>query len=255
MQSVSLDRITVDVDFQVRLADDAIGNHSGRLNGRNLLQQRFQFQGNPLDRFQVWAFDLHSHRCPHAALQHYDPSRNRLQFGCRSRPRNLCRRRDRLPNVIRLANLITPLSKRSAAGIRDQFACFVADKFVGFVVVAKVQPMTVLIGFVFRLVSDVGFEHRHGSRIERRVGATDLADDRFDLGNRHQQLILQLQYVECFTDRSVRHRCRHVEERAFIKRRHELFAESRQHVRLRLSRDRIAERWFPKRQPSRASWG
>ncbi len=79
--------------------------------------------------------------------------------------------------------------------------------------------------FGFRLEVDHRLEHLGRRRVGCRVGAPGLAEDRLDLGEALDDLVLGLQQLGRLGDRHARQRSRHVEQRAFVERRHELGAE------------------------------
>ena len=75
------------------------------------------------------------------------------------------------------------------------YALLVPHELVLRLVKLKLHPMTGFVRDVFGFVANHGFDHRNRGRIEWTVDSTELTDNRFDLGNRNQQLVLQLEYV------------------------------------------------------------
>ena len=69
----------------------------------------------------------------------------------------------------------------------------------------------------------------HGERrgIGRRFGLAGFAEDGSHLGDLSQHPILDLQDLRRLVDRHAGHRGRHVEDRAFVERRHEFLPELR----------------------------
>ena len=76
-----------------------------------------------------------------------------------------------------------------------------------------------------RLQIDDRLDHFGRGRIGGGRGATRLAPDGFDLGEGLDDLVLGLQQLRGLGDGNPRQRDRHVEQRAFVERRHELGAE------------------------------
>ena len=81
--------------------------------------------------------------------------------------------------------------------------------------------------FAFRLQVDHRLEHLQGRGIGGSRGATRLAPDRRDLGKALDDLVLGLEQLAGLGDRDAGQRRRHIEQRAFVERRHELAADPR----------------------------
>ena len=79
--------------------------------------------------------------------------------------------------------------------------------------------------FAFRFEHDGVLHHGQRGRVGGGAGAARLAEDRFHLGKLHDDLVLELEHAPSFGNRHARQAGGHVEQRAFVKRRHELRAQ------------------------------
>src|SRR5690606_18915242 len=133
LDAVARDPLAVDLDLQVRFADDAVGKHRRGLYGRDLLQQAFEFEPEPLDRFEVRAVDLDAHRRPESGLEHDDAGLNRLELRRAGDARHVGRFHDGVPDVLRTLNLITPLAERLTVLVLDESSLIVANESAGII--------------------------------------------------------------------------------------------------------------------------
>ena len=77
-------RLAVDVDLEVGLADDAVGDDRRRLRRSGPPSGGVSIsKADLLDRLEVGSLDLDAHRRAHAALQHDDARGDRLQLAAR----------------------------------------------------------------------------------------------------------------------------------------------------------------------------
>ena len=83
---------------------------------------------------------------------------------------------------------------------------------------------------LLRLQVDDRLEHLGRRRVGRGVGTARLAVDRADFREALDDLVLCLQHLGGLGDRHARQRGRHVQQRAFVERRHELAAQLRGRV-------------------------
>ena len=94
--------ITVDDDFEIGLADNAVGHHRCRLNRGNLFEELFYLQPNLLDSLKIRSLNLNPQGGPHTALQHYNTGSNRLKPGSGGGSGNFCYLDNGIPDVVRL---------------------------------------------------------------------------------------------------------------------------------------------------------
>ena len=95
--------------------------------------------------------------------------------------------------------------------MRDRFAMRIFD--------VDLRPVF----FIFE--HDRRLDHVHRRGISCSFGPADLSENVMDFGETLNDLIGLLQNLPCFGGRNSRERRRHVEQIAFVKRRHELGAE------------------------------
>jgi hypothetical protein len=79
---------------------------------------------------------------------------------------------------------------------------------------------------VLRLELHHRFEHPDRRRVERALGAAELAYHLGDLRHRAHRLVLATHHLEGFVQAGLRQQRRHVEQAALVERRHELLADS-----------------------------
>ena len=224
MDPIAGDGFAVDMDLQVRLADDAVGEDGTRLDRGHLLEDALELQSDLLDRFEIRALDLDPHRRTHTALQHHDTRGDGLQPRCGSGAWDLCHTHDLVPDVPWVPNLRPPLTIGTTMGIGNELSEFVAHELP--VAICEAHSMALGIQDVFRLVVDHRLDHRDGGWVERRLGAAELAHDRLDLRNRLDRHVELGQDVGRLTDRCVGHRRGHVQVAALIEIGHELLAQT-----------------------------
>src|SRR5690606_10456577 len=80
LDAVARDAIAIDLNLEIRLADDAVGKDRGRLYGGHILQVAFKLEAEPFDGFERRAEDLNAHRRAESGLEHDDARFDRLEF-------------------------------------------------------------------------------------------------------------------------------------------------------------------------------
>ena len=136
-QPVSPNRLSIDVDLDVRFADDAVGEDGFRTDAIHLTQKPFELHPERLDRFEIRTVHLDAHWCSHAALKHDDTGVDRHQHRRAGQPRGARCLDDFLPNVTRGSDVVAPVANAIPVRV-DSELC---------------------------LVRHHRFEHRDGSRI------------------------------------------------------------------------------------------
>jgi hypothetical protein len=229
-EAVARGGLAVDLDLEVRLADDALGIDRRGVDGRHLAEQRLQRDGRLLQCLQVGPAHLDAHGRAHAGLQHDEARLDGLQLRRARRARHAAGAHDLVPDVLRRADVLAPLAIRPAAAVGHEFAIGVAEELAGAAVVREAHAPARRVRRVLGPVVDDGLEHRDGRRVQRALGAADLADDGLDLGDRLERRVLVRHHLQRLAHGRVRHERRHPEERALVQRRHELAAEAGERV-------------------------
>ena len=197
-QPVASDGGSIQVDLDVGLAHDSIRDDRLGHDARHLLQELLELEAKVLDRLQIRPLHLDAHGRAHAALEHHDASRDGHQDGRRGEPGRTRDASYLREDVLRAVDLVAPLT----------------------------HARSVSVDAVLGLVADDGLEHRDGRWIERRVGASELAHDAFDLGDGRDGGVHLAQHVLRLTEGCVGHGGRHEEERPLVEGRHELATEA-----------------------------
>ena len=81
--SVTCEGFSIGDYFQIGLSHDAIREDGSGFDGGNFFQELFDLEADLFNDFEVGAFDLYSHWCAHAALQHDDSGGDGLKLGGR----------------------------------------------------------------------------------------------------------------------------------------------------------------------------
>ena len=271
--AVAGNRFAIDLDLQVGLADDPVGQHRRRFDGGQLLQQGLDPQSDRLDGLQVRSLDLDPHRSAHAALQHHDPGGDRLQLRRGSGAGNLTVFDDLIPDIIRAADprpgaapgieirieRRAPLAEGQAVWVWDQPPQIIAQKLAGdsirravrrwkrvsgditievIFIISMSEGLAAALGIadILRMVIDHRLDHRDRRGVDGGFRPPDLADHRLHLRNIAESGVLLLQHIQRLPNRSMGHGCRHVQKSAFIQRRHKFLPQSRELMRKRRNR-------------------
>ena len=99
---------------------------------------------------------------------------------------------DFLPDILRGSDVLTPLTERTAILVFDELLVVIQNEALALLVVAVAATLARVVELVLRLVSDDGFDHRDGCRVERAVSTANLADHLLHLGNRPDEHVLLL---------------------------------------------------------------
>ena len=75
--AVARDAVAIDLELEIRLADDAVGDDVGRAG--HFLEQLLDLQADALDLLQVAAVNLHAHHRAEAGLEHDEARLDRLE--------------------------------------------------------------------------------------------------------------------------------------------------------------------------------
>jgi len=176
--AVAGDLLAVDVDLQVRLADDAIGYDRIGGDRGDRLEHFGELVSGLFDVLEPVAEDLDSHRSAHARLQHHQSGGDGLQTRRAGHAGVLRRFLDLVPDVERRLDVVSPLSDRLAVLIEYQLA-------------------GLQVALVLGLVEHDGLDHGQRGGVERCFRTTELADHAVDLGNRSDRLVLCGDDLEC----------------------------------------------------------
>jgi len=198
--TVAGDRLAVDVDLQVWLADDAVGKNGFRADRGHLFEERLDLEGHIFERFEIGSKHLQPHRRPHATLQHDNAGRDRLEFRGGGRAKNARGGDDFLPDIVGTLNMITPLAERPAILVGDQLALRVALEGLGVLIVGEAKNATRFVSDVFRFVVYDRLHHRDRGRIKRALHPPQFAHRRFHFGNGIDRHILLAQHIHCFAN-------------------------------------------------------
>ena len=196
-QPVAGNLVAVDVEFDVVAAHHALGEDARRAG--HLPHHHFNLRRDALQLREVRARDLDAHRSLDAGRQHVDARLDRHRPG-------VVQSGDLDGGVERVHEFI-----RRAAAMRDDFAVRVLD--------VHGRP------FLFLLEHDGCLHHVEGRGVGRRFGAANLAEDVMHFGERPDDFVGLLKNLAGLRRRDAGECGRHVEQVAFIERRHELGAE------------------------------
>ncbi len=188
-------------------AGDAFGEHAPRARQRP--DQPFDLLANPLDLGQVRPEHLDPHRRPDARREHVDSrlDRHRPRVGL---PWNL-QRAVHLVDQRLVGDPVSPDGARRRLDPLGQLRL-------------RIPPLhRAPLGLV--LQNDRGLHHRERRRIGGRLRASGLPEHAFDFRERLQDAVLRLQQLLRLRHGDSRQRRRHVQDRAFVERGHELGAE------------------------------
>ena len=197
VEAVAGDGIAVDVELDVVAAHGALGKSAQR--ARHGLHHRLDLRRHALQLRQVGAGDLDAHRRLDAGRQH-------VNAGLDGHRPGVVEAGELDGGVHRVAQLVG-----RAAAMGDDLAGRVFD--------VHRRP------FLFGLEHDGGFDHVHGRGVGGGLGPADFAEDVVHFREGLDDLVGLLEDGPRLGDTEAREGGGHVEQVAFVERRHELRAE------------------------------
>lgn len=212
VDAVAGEHFPIGFELDVGPADNPVGNDVR--GAGHFAQNLLHLQADLFDLLGIRAKDLDTHHGPEAGLQHDDPRLDWLQPG-RKHSRN--------------RGFFLEFRKKLCLGNAPIFR---PER------IAPAQPADAavpafhahLAPLAFRSEGNDRFDHAGGGRVESGFGAPDLADHVLDFRYRADGPVLFGDDLLTLRQRRGRQQRRHVQERAFVERRHELSADAWEHA-------------------------